>query len=365
VGARIGDFGEKQFIHEVIGPLASTAREDEFDDCVVVDLAEITGAPDAPYLVYSMDQPSFVAQPDPRIDPYRFYGRWIAGTTCNDVIAMGALCKGFSLALAAPIETEVRDIAEMMGGISDVLDRIGARYEGGNLDNGALATVGYAWGLVPRHGIVRRDGAQVGDRIAVTGELGMGWLEYQLRKHSLLEQVGEDLQAMFAYKAMPVGAAAPIAAAAANAWLTSGMDLSDGIVEFLYTVARRSGLGCVVDAEALPVGPVARRHVHLFPQIEPVVAKVLEARPELLALDPGYDSPLRHAFTIPERHVAAAVELFAAHGANLYVVGYVTAEPGVRLRTGDREREIPPFWDDQLRRESLLTAWAEFLRCCA
>lgn len=151
----------------------------------------------------------------------------------------------------------------------------------------------------------------------------------------------------------------------ANAWLTSGMDLSDGIVEFLYTVARRGGLGCLVDARALPVGPVVRRQVHLFRHVEPVAAKVLEARPELLALDPGYDSPLRHAFTIPERHVAAAAELFAAHGAKLHVVGHVTAEPGVRLRTGDREREIPPFWDDQLRRESLLTAWTEFLRCLA
>jgi thiamine-monophosphate kinase len=362
---RIGDFGEKEFIHEVLGQAASTAQADMFDDCVVVDLAEITGAADAPYLVYSMDQPGFVRQPDPAVDPYRFYGRWVAGATCNDVLAMGAECRGFSLALAAPQDMEVHDVKELIAGISDVLAHIGARYEGGNLDNSALATVGYAWGLVPRHGIVRRSGARVGDRIAVTGPLGTGWLEYQLRKNSLLDQVGEDLPAFRAYKAMPVGAAKPIAAAAANGWLTSGMDLSDGLCEFLYTVARRNDVGCRIDAAALPVDPVARRNLPLLGRISPKAADVLRERPELLALDPGYDSPLRHAFTIPEEHVPDARGLFAQRGADLRVVGEVTAQPGVRLSRDGGEREIPAFWDDQLRGENLVTAWTEFLLCLA
>lgn len=58
---RLMNFNEKQFIKEVLGPMASTAAGENFDDAVIIDLAELTGQPDAPFLVYSIDQPSLSA----------------------------------------------------------------------------------------------------------------------------------------------------------------------------------------------------------------------------------------------------------------------------------------------------------------
>jgi thiamine-monophosphate kinase len=361
---QLRDWDEKSFIRQVVGEFARTARVDDFDDAVVIDIATITDLPTAQYLVYSIDQPSFVRSPDPALDPFRFYGRWVAGVTCNDVIAMGARCRGFSLALAAPPELESDRVKALLSGVTDVLGYCGAAYEGGNLDTGELATVGVAWGLAPRHGIIRRSGARPGDLIAVTGELGLGWLEYQLHKHDLIDKLsGADADHVRHYKDIPVGAAAAIAAAAEHGLFTSGMDLSDGLVEFLYTIAQHSGGGCVIDLESLPVSSITRRNLPVLRTIEPRAADVLRRYPELIALDPGYDSPLRHAFTTRASDAARASRVCAENGAALHVIGRVVAEPRVFIDLGGgRRAEIPAFWDDQFRQEDRLAAWTTFLQ---
>jgi thiamine monophosphate kinase len=361
---KIMNYREKSFIQDVLSNFAVTASPAQFDDAIVIDLAELSGKPDAGFLVYSMDQPSFIQHADPDLNPFRFYGRWVAGITCNDVIAMGARCRGFSLALAVPPETEVSDLESLMNGITDVLDRCGAIYEGGNLDNGNLSTVGCAWGVAPRSGIVRRSGARVGDVIAVTGELGFGWLEFQLRKHGLSHQIRpDDWQKFRAYKSMPVGAAAAIAEVAEHGWFTSGMDLSDGLVEFLYTIRQRNDLGCIIDYDLLPVSQTSKENLPLLMKIiDTQVTAVLIRDPALIALEPGYDSPLRHAFTLHSDTVEQARKIFALHDAELRVIGRVTHEPTVLLRREKTQTEIPEFWDDKLRQESILAAWSSFLK---
>lgn len=361
---QLKDWDEKSLIREVFGRFAATARPDKFDDSIIIDLAEVLDWPAAPLLVYSMDQPSFVPPSNPDVDPFRFYGRWIAGVTCNDIIAMGARCKGFSLALATPPDLETTQVETLLGGITDVIDNCEAEYQGGNLDSGQLNAVGMAWGLVARQGIIRRGGARPGDAIVVTGELGLGWLEYHARKHKLLDRLSTlDAERFRHYKDMPIGAAAAIAAVADRGLFTSGMDLSDGLVEFLYTIAARSGAGCVIDLQSLPVSPTTRRNLPLLLSLLPDSADVLERYPELIAFDPGYDSPLRHAFTTPVGYVAEATRICAENGATLHVIGHVVAEPRVLADCGDGKRvEIPGFWDDQFRQEDKLIAWSTFLQ---
>ncbi len=359
---RLTDWQEKRFIQDVLGPFATTAATDAFDDAVIVDLADVLGVPGLPHLVYSVDQPSFVRHADTDIDPFRFYGRWVAGVTCNDIIAMGARCRGFSLSLAAPGDTEVEDVRSLAAGIGDVLRACGADYEGGNLDRGTLATVGVAWGIVPRHAVVRRSGARPGDRVMVTGEMGLGWLEYQVRRNGLEDQVYPgDRETFRRYKQMPVGAASAVAATAEAGLFTSGMDLSDGLVEYLHTLVSRSGVGCVIDASALPVSRATIRNLPLLWPVMPGSADILRRQPRLIAFDPGYDSPLLHGFTVRGEAVAEAKRMFREHGAELYEIGKVVREPVVLLADGERRIEVPQFWDDQLRQEETMAAWAKFL----
>ena len=62
---QLKDWDEKSFITQVLGRFATTARPDDFDDSVIIDLGELTDKPAAPLLVYSMDQPSFVRPQTP------------------------------------------------------------------------------------------------------------------------------------------------------------------------------------------------------------------------------------------------------------------------------------------------------------
>lgn len=357
----ISDFREKDFLHEVLGAAAATASRGSFDDCVIIDLSELTGTPGLPYIVYSLDHPSFVRHASEAVSPYRFYGRWVAAATCNDVVAMGARCRGFSLDLAAPLDTRVEDIRELTLGLKDVLDEYGATYEGGNFDNNSLETVGFAWGLVARGGLVRRQGARAGDFVAVTGVLGQGWVEYLVRKNGLYAGLGpEAAESLRRYKLMPVAAHEAIARAAEEQCLSSGMDLSDGLVDFLYTVADRNDCGVVIESGRLPVSDAT---VSSLPHVARALGTpaVLLKHPELVALDPGYDSPLVHGFTVPAERWDAAERVFREAGSPLYRVGTVSRGRGVRLQVGGRQVEVPAFWDDQCRSGGTLAAWVDFL----
>ena len=52
---RLADIGEKGLIRQVLSEFAVTARRGYIDDCVVIDLSEVTGVSELPYLVYSVD----------------------------------------------------------------------------------------------------------------------------------------------------------------------------------------------------------------------------------------------------------------------------------------------------------------------
>ena len=63
--------------------------------------------------------------------------------TCNDVVAMGARCRGFSLDLSAPLETPIADVTELLSGVNDVLSVYGASVRAPLLGGIANVEAGY------------------------------------------------------------------------------------------------------------------------------------------------------------------------------------------------------------------------------
>ncbi len=351
----LGDLEEKTFIRETLGHYASTARKDRFDDCVVVDLSEVLGNADLPYFVYSMDHPSQIRRPLPKNLRCRFFGRWVAACTCGDVLAMGAQPKGFSLDFAAPTETEVSVVRQIYDGLSDVVSHYEAELQGGNFDtNSRLELVGFCWGIVDRDRIVRRTGARRGDYIAVTGELGTGWSSYLLYDNGrVVDLEAQSRSILDNYNLMPVAPHRAILETVreVEGGITSGMDLTDGPIEFFYNILERDGLGARVEEESIPVSPL---------QLE--CAKLLEVPPTLLSLDPGYDTPRVHGYTINPQHWDRIQRTFRRYGTAIHRIGEVTERAEVVwLSSEGDEKRIPRFWADQLSSVSVIDRWFGFV----
>lgn len=350
---RLNQTDEKTFLKEVLARYALTAARDAFDDCIVIDPVELFGV-ELPYIVYSIDHPSRIKRPLAPGLADRFYGRWIAGCTCGDVLAMGAQPRGFSVDLALPMTSEVGQIEDIYAGISDVLERYGARFEGGNLDiSRELEIVGMCWGTVERASIIRRSGARAGDYIAVTTEPGLGWASYLLCRSGQFDRLGEASRVFFTrYNELPVANHRAIREAVATPRaITSGMDLTDGLIEFLYTIQEREALGALIDECQMPLPEPLRE-----------AASLLDVPPALLGLDPGYDTPRIHGYTVAPEHWETVRRAFTKHGGSIHRLGTVTESPEILWRTEKGSRPLPRFWDDQFAKDSVVDRWAELTR---
>ena len=352
--ATLAQYTEKDFLKEFVSKFATTASSSEFDDCIIVDLNELLKRDDLPYFVYSIDHPSFIRRPVDEETMHKFYGRWVTAIVCGDVLAMGARPRGFSLDIAAPLEFEVEKLDFILQGVREVLDIYGAEYEGGNFDVNALEMVGMAWGIVERDKIIRRSGAKVGDFIAVTTTLGYGWADYvsrKLKKTALLSKHTNEVFEQF--KLMPLAPCEAILAAVETGGITSGMDLSDGLIEFLYTIREKNQLGSTLYEEWITVTP----------EMEEVASKILNIRPGLLALEAGYDTPLGHAYTVNPEKWDAVVKAFADNNSEIYKIGIVESDPEIRLNTvTNQQLPIPPFWDDQFGKGNTIERWLELIK---
>lgn len=350
------DMGEKGFIKRVLSKYAMTANKTLFDDCIVIDLNNIiNGAKNLndTVLVYSIDHPSQISRPLPKGFESRFYGRWIAGCTCSDVIAMGAKPIGFSLDLAMSLDYDEKQIMQIYDGIEDIVSYYGARIEGGNLDiNTTLEIVGYSWGVIKKNGVIRRSGAKAGDIIAVSTELGIGWASYILNQANHFSGLTAiQKEAFTQYNLFPISPCSAVTECVQKmpGAITSGMDLTDGLIEFLYNIREKNCLGSVIYEEFLP------KH-----ELIDIAAKFLNIEPYLFAFDPGYDTPKSHCYTISPEQWNDISQIFIKNGWHLYQIGEVLSTNEILFQKSNGTiRKVPYFYDDQFNKSRVLNSWYE------
>lgn len=346
----VADIGEKRLINEVLNAYAATAGLDHTEDCVVIDPASAAGA----LFVYSVDHCSLIDRPMPDGFGWRYHGRWLAACTCNDVLAMGGQPRGFAVDLAISDQTPLSAIKDLYTGITDVLDVYGARLEGGNTDlNTRTETVAMCWGTVPPDGLIRRRGARLGDYVVVTTELGLGWASYLLRKRGLFADLTEGNQSFLRnYNLLPLAPHEAIVRTATElpGAVTSGMDLSDGLAEFLYVI-EHSGLGVRIDESLMAASPLLAG-----------CAALLGVPASALAIEYGFDMPRAHGYTVAPAKWAPMKQIFESTGWPLYRIGEVVTEPGVRWRArSGQQYPIPAFYDDKCHRLGATDRWFDMV----
>ncbi|WP_411967422.1 thiamine-phosphate kinase [Haloferax sp. YSSS75] len=172
----------------------------------------------------------------------RYTAGWRAvGASLSDVAAMGATATCAVAAYAAP-ELDEAALRAFVQGARDVCDAVSAEYVGGDLDtHREFTAVSTAIGRTDDP--VLRSGANPGDLLCVTGELGRSAAAVRLFEAGETDR-GNDL-----FQFTPrVAAGVELRDVA-----TAMMDSSDGLARSVHQLAEASDCGFELDWDALPV----------------------------------------------------------------------------------------------------------------
>ena len=248
----------------------------------------------------------FFADADPKM-----LGHKSLAVNLSDLAAMGAkpIACTMALSLPKPDEPWLKAFAE---GFFALADAHGCELIGGDTTRGPLNICVTVFGEVPMGQALRRDAAQVGDDVWVSGTLGdarLGLAGY-LKEMSL-----DDKTHLNAASRLHLPTPRVALGIALRGIAHAAIDISDGLIGDLGHILKRSGKGATLEVDALPAGPM-------------LMQQPTEVR-RRFALAGGDDYEL--CFTAPASQRAAVEAAGKSAGVPVKRVGQIESGTGVRL----------------------------------
>ena len=298
--------GEFELIERYFAPLSAEGSFNLIDDAALLEIAP------GRKLVLTQDA---IAEnihflPD---DPPHLVAAKALRVNLSDLVAKGAVPKGFSLALGLHPDWTEDWVANFAEGLRLDCAKHDLSLTGGDTFTSPGGTVISitAFGEIGPGQYASRLEAKPGEHLYVTGTIGDAAIGLRVRReepeYTRLSKAGDLLSAYLAPD--PPVAFAPVIAEFASA----SLDISDGFAGDLTKLARASGVNVEVDAGAIPFSPQVREALEIKGALE-------------IALTGGDDFQI--LFTVPAQQAGEMEERAQAVGVKVTRLSDVVAGSG-------------------------------------
>lgn len=312
---------EFDLIRRFFQPLDRKLRAGDGVDLGIGDDCALMQAPDHQQLAMSIDTLVEGVHFLPETDIRRL-GHKALAVNLSDLAAMGAEPLWFMLALTLP-KPDSQWLQSFAQGLADLALAAGIRLIGGDTTRGPRTITIQVTGAVPVGCALRRDAAQVGDDIWVSGVLGQGGLGLLVRQHLLPV---DDVSTTWVDKLET-----PIPRLSLGVSLRgvarACIDVSDGFLQDLQHILTASGVGARLLWDTLPTVPWQPRYGN-------VLARVSNPQDwKAYCLQCGDDYEL--CFTAAPGERARIEALSSQLDLCVTRVGSIVAEPGLQTASGE------------------------------
>ncbi|TFG19813.1 MAG: thiamine-phosphate kinase [Promethearchaeota archaeon] len=324
VAKTVSDIGERGLIHiisELLGGLGNDILTGE-DDAVAIKLK------DPSTLVINTDMLVSTTDVPPQMTLFQAARKAVV-MTVSDILVKGANPKWAVVALGIsgnlPVEGD-RGFKGLISGLKAGFLEYGVQYLGGDLNETKETVISCTvFGDAP-NGVIPRSGAKPGDLLICTGEMGKTGCGFSiLVNNKEPNDLEEDQRKQFIDTILipktPINHSRILLE---NNWVTASCDSSDGILATIREICKSSNVGAILEWNSLPIA----KGVIEFCQNT-------NQNPIDLVFNAGEE--FFHIFTIPKIKLSAIQEHFKKNVLSFYVIGKITEQKKILLRTEDTE----------------------------
>lgn len=285
------------------------------------DDAALLSVPRGKELILTTDMSIEDVHFTPGLHPPRAIGHRALARSLSDVAAMGGSPRYALISLAISKQTDRRWLQGFFQGFLTLARRFAIALIGGDtaLLSGPVAADVIVAGVIPRGQALRRSTARPGDRIFVSGRLGMSAFGLRLLRSRVSRPNRTERTAVHAHL-FPEPQCALGQLLARRRLASAMMDLSDGLSADLRRICDASGTGATIFAPLVPAPPILDRQEALS-----------------LALQGGEDYQL--LFTVPKSKVSRIPQRFGS--LPVTCIGQIVA--GTEIRLVDSDGTSGPF----------------------
>lgn len=316
----LGEFGLIEHLTKTFPVTQPSTIKAVGDDAAVIDNREFLTVVGTDMLVEGIHF-------DLAYTPLKHLGYKSVIVNLSDIYAMNAFPRQVTVSIAISNRYSVEALEELYAGIQAACEAYGVDLVGGDTTSspkGMVISI-TAIGQGEKDKLSYRSGAQVGDLICITGDLGAAYLGLQLlEREKRIWMENPDVQPNLEEQKYIVGrqlkpeARRDMIEAFHKSGLvpTSMIDISDGLASELFHICKQSGVGALIEESGVPIHQEAQMMALQF-KLDPITC----------ALNGGEDYEL--LFTINPKDTEKVRYL-----PDIYIAGEILdPEAGIKLNT--------------------------------